>query len=87
MQNILNTSDLPLCHCGKPLHFKDDKQKKHSINYIRMTGEYAKMQSFKTGKYYKVQRYYIILHGIKLYELDDLGFEEIIDNQENKKPA
>lgn len=67
------------CHCGQPLHYSS--KAKAIENYINdmcaKHGDYIDVTSMATGKTYKVQRHYIALHGIKGYELDNYGFEEV----------
>lgn len=66
-----------LCHCGLPLHYASDMKRNYAEHIIKHGGEYAVFQSRKTGKYYRVQRHYYLLHGFAWDNLDNLGFEEV----------
>ncbi|HLX54268.1 MAG TPA: hypothetical protein VKR58_10020 [Aquella sp.] len=67
------------CHCGLPLHYKDQEIKDYITKKTNELGEFVTIENFETGKKYKVQRHYIALHGIIGKDLNKLGFEEIKD--------
>ena len=66
-----------LCHCGKPLHYSDPKMREAVERLIGKLG--AKVQVQIRGKTWLVPRHYIALHGVKAWEIEKLGFEEVIE--------
>lgn len=65
-----------MCYCGKPLHYTDKRTSKFINEMVRTLGEFVNV--IYLDKIYKVPRHYIALHGIKGYQLGELGFEEVI---------
>jgi len=64
------------CHCGKPLHYTDNRVKSFIQRMIKDCGEYI-VVTLMGGTSYRVPRHYIALHGIRGSDLDRLGFEKI----------
>ena len=69
----------PLCHCGQPLHYTDDRTRAMVESLIAALGE--RMRVTVGGRTWLVPRHYIALHGIRSVELPLLGFEEVADEQ------
>jgi hypothetical protein len=65
----------PLCHCGRPLHYRDVKVHLAVKKLIDSLGEFVNVTVGKST--WKVQRHYIALHGIKGSDLAKLGFERV----------
>jgi len=68
---------MTLCHCGEPLHYGNEKVEKYITNLVEQKGRYVAVMSIMTGKFYKIDRHYIALHGLEGKNLSTLGFEEI----------
>lgn len=76
-----------LCHCGKPLHYKDKNREFFVTECVKTLGRFVEVSvplhlAVVTTKdsilrTFKVDRHYIALHGIRGSELPFLGFEEI----------
>lgn len=65
-----------LCHCGRPLHYKDLSLKAQLEELVAKLGPNIEVQC--QGRTYLVQRHYIALHGgIKGKDLATLGFREV----------
>jgi len=64
-----------LCHCGKPLHYRDPLNLTRMLRLVREVGEFVNVTV--GSRTWRVQRHYIALHGIKAKELPALGFEEV----------
>jgi hypothetical protein len=64
------------CHCGKPLHYKNSLAEHFVNEAIKKKGEFVTVRSLESGKYYKIPRHYIALHGLRGKELDSYGFKE-----------
>ena len=65
-----------LCHCGRPLHYTDAAIEAYVRKMVELHGETIDVRA-SDGRWWKVPRHYIALHGIKEQELHKLGFEEI----------
>lgn len=65
-----------LCHCGKPLHYRNPFVEALTYALVEAKGEYVNVTS-SAGRTFRVQRHYIALHGIKEQELHTYGFEEV----------
>lgn len=63
---------MEMCHCGEPLHYRDEKTRTLVENIIAARGPTVPVQA--AGIIYIVPRHYIALHGIKAAELPTLGF-------------
>lgn len=65
-----------LCHCGKPLHYRDHQLQEMVEGFVKTLGESIKVTDSKTGRAFLVQRHYIALHGLKTEDLTSMGFKE-----------
>jgi len=63
------------CHCGKPLHYTDPVVERMITALVEQLGEYAAVTV--GARTWLVQRHYIALHGLRAWELPNLGFDEI----------
>lgn len=63
------------CHCGQPLHYTNAHAKALVEELIVELGEFVEVQT-PDGRY-RVQRHYIVLHGLRAVDLPKLGFEKI----------
>lgn len=63
------------CHCGRPLHYRDETTQRAVEAIIDMLGQYVKVKV--GGRAWMVQRHYVALHGIRAAELPFLGFKEV----------
>ncbi len=66
-----------LCHCGRPLHYTNEKIARVATDLVERLGEF--MPVTVDGRTWLVQRHYIALHGITAATLPLLGFKEITD--------
>lgn len=65
-----------MCHCGKPLHYRDPVAQRVNEEFIARFGPDIPISV--GDRTWNVQRHYVALHGIKAWELPSLGFPEII---------
>jgi hypothetical protein len=65
-----------LCHCGKPLHYTDPAVEQRVRKLIAELGEYVTVSIFDE-RTWLVPRHYIALHGIRGWEVPQLGFVEV----------
>lgn len=65
-----------LCHCGKPMHYKDAAQRVTVESEIRERGPWVTVGDGK-GRAWRVPRAYLHTHSILNSDLPTLGFEEI----------
>lgn len=72
------SDDVEMCHCGKPLHYNSKIIEELIRKQIKAHGENVDVKLLG-GKTYSVPRHYIALHGIKGYQLPELGFVEVVD--------
>lgn len=69
-----------ICHCGRPLHYRDPKTQATVEELVRQHGRYIRVTTSK-GSWF-VDRHYIALHGIFEHTLPDLGFAEAAEESE-----
>jgi hypothetical protein len=76
MSGAERKTDIELCHCGRPLHYKTDR----AADYMRrLVDELGPLVAVSVeGRTWLVQRHYVALHGLKAKELPMLGFEELL---------
>jgi len=67
-----------MCACGKPLHYRNPELRVLVQNLVDQLGENVKVVCY--GRTWLVPRHYISLHGIKTWELEKLGFQEVTNN-------
>jgi hypothetical protein len=67
-----------LCHCGRPLHYSKPELREMVERLIAATGA-THIVVHAGGRRWRVQRHYIALHGLKAWEIPNLGFEEVFD--------
>lgn len=65
----------PICHCGKPLHYRSPNVQAQVQRLIDDLGECVRVKA--GGRTWLVPRHYIALHGLKGRQIEYLGFEEI----------
>lgn len=65
-----------MCHCGRPLHYLDQRLQVMVDKLVDSLGEYTNVTV--RGRTWKVPRHYIALHGIKTREIHEMGFEEVV---------
>jgi hypothetical protein len=65
------------CHCGKPLHYDNQKERIAVEGYVKRFGEFVCCADMQTGRRFKVPRHYIALHGLQGKDLATLGFLEL----------
>jgi hypothetical protein len=65
---------MTLCHCGRPLHYRDPVVRAYIEQQIATSGEYVTVTV--DARSWRVPRHYIALHGLRASELPSLGFEE-----------
>lgn len=65
-----------LCHCGRPLHYKDPSLKAQLEELVAKLG--PNIEVISEGHIYLVPRHFIALHGIKGRDLSTLGFREVV---------
>jgi len=74
-----------ICPCGMPLHYTDPHVQDLVEQQIAELGECTTIMIMQTGRKYRVPRHYIMLHGVKGYELPRLagqyGIEEVRDGK------
>lgn len=63
------------CHCGQPLHYPDPEMQAAVERLIARDGPFIEVRV--GNRRWRVQRHYIALHGLRAWELPDLGFEEV----------
>jgi hypothetical protein len=66
-----------LCHCGKPLHYTDEKVRERVEEIIKKSGTHVEITCNNIT--YNVPRHYIALHGVTAKLLDTYGFEVVKD--------
>lgn len=66
---------MTLCHCGQPLHYRNQEIEDMVQLFVDRLGEYI-IVAGSDGRKWKVQRHYIALHGLHEQDLPYLGFEE-----------
>lgn len=66
------------CHCGQPVHYTDQAIQRIVERIVAELGEYIPITVL--DRTWMVQRHYIALHGIKAWEISQLGFEEITNH-------
>lgn len=70
----------PLCHCGRPLHYVSPGAREFVDKMVKRLGEFVPV--VVEDRVWRVQRHYLALHGIKAWELPELGFEELTKRPE-----
>lgn len=73
---------IPRCACGRELHYGDETKQQHAEDIVREKGESVVIRT-RRGLF-RVQRHYLMLHGVKKHELTDL-FERGILIPEKEK--
>ena len=61
-----------ICHCGRPLHYRDRETKLLAQLLIELRGEFVIVET-PEGRWW-VPRHYIALHGLKGSDVPHLGF-------------
>jgi hypothetical protein len=64
-----------LCHCGKPLHYKNPSIEQRVLKLIDELGEFSQVTA--RGRTWLVPRHYLALHGLNLSKIEGLGFTEL----------
>jgi hypothetical protein len=64
-----------LCFCGQPLHYSNKDLQNQIEQMVQEKGENLKVTV--GTRTFLVPRHYIALHGIKGYEVANLGFQEL----------
>lgn len=62
---------LPMCPCGRPLHYNDPQRLKYMEDQVKKLGELILVST--GGKGYLIPRHYIALHGIRAQDLPELA--------------
>ncbi len=65
-----------LCACGRPLHYTDQQVQIQMESLVDMLGSHVCI--IVEGLWYRVQRHYIALHGMKANELEQLVEKGIV---------
>jgi hypothetical protein len=60
-----------------PLHYNDPANRAAVERMIALAGGDPFVNVTIDGRTWRVQRHYIALHGLKAWELPNLGFEEV----------
>lgn len=71
------TDKVEMCHCGKPLHYTDETAERLTRARVAKLGEFVKI--YAGGRWWKVQRHYVSLHGLRAVDMPSLGFEDVTD--------
>lgn len=74
---MTEAAEIERCHCGKPLHYRDDAARAAVELMIAHAGGDPFINVTVEGRTWRVQRHFIALHGLKSWALPYLGFEEV----------
>jgi len=68
-----------LCHCGKPLHYSTPDAEATAKKMVANFGPYIRV--WVGNRCFKVQKHYIMLHGVKGEDIPKLGFHEYTQSE------
>jgi hypothetical protein len=64
-----------MCHCGQPLHYTSEETERFVRKQIAELGETVLVTVGTRA--WLVPRHYLALHGLKGWEIAELGFPEV----------
>jgi hypothetical protein len=67
------------CACGRPLHYDQDTLRAAMDNLIEQSGTHMTIRVGLEGKFYRVQRHFIALHGLRMEDLPALAEAGIVE--------
>lgn len=68
-------NDVEMCHCGRRLHYVNHEARRMVEEQVAALGPTIPVTV--EGRTWIVSRHYIALHGLKAWELPELGFPEV----------
>ena len=75
MSGQTDTGPVEMCHCGQPLHYTDFEVEMKVRAIIAEQGQFVRVTV--GGRTWNVPRHFLALHGLKGWQVADLGFEEV----------